>query len=336
MLPCILGLSGPDLTPGERAFFADAEPAGFILFARNCVDPVQLRRLTGDLRDLTGRSDLPILVDQEGGRVVRLKPPHWPSFPPAARFGELYARAPISGMEAARANAQAIGTVLRDAGITIAAMPTLDLAYEGAHHIVGDRAFSADPVHAASLGRAALDGLADAGVAGIIKHMPGHGRAATDSHEELPVVTASAEALEADLVPFRRLASRARIGMTAHIVYPAWDADRPATLSPTVIAEVIRGRIGFDGLLLSDDITMGALEGSAADHGVAALAAGCDIVLHCSGNLVEARALAAALPALTEGAQARLAAALPDSAEAFSPPLEALLAKRDALLSHVD
>lgn len=332
MLPCILGLSGPDLTRHERAFFAEAAPAGFILFARNCIDPDQLRRLTDTLRDLTGRADLPILVDQEGGRVARLGPPHWPTFPPQARFGDLYAKAPISGMEAARVNAEAIGHVLREAGINVAALPLLDLTHPEGHNIVGDRAFGADPLHVASLGRAVLDGLAAAGVAGIIKHMPGHGRAEADSHGELPVVAASAEELEADLFPFRRLADRARIGMTAHVVYAAWDDQRPATLSPMVIADVIRGRIGFDGLLLSDDICMGALSGPMAERGCAALAAGCDLVLHCSGVLEEAIALAEAMPEMAATAMERLIAAMPPPPQA-SLPLADRLAKRDALLA---
>ena len=332
MLPCILGLAGPDLTPDERALFREAQPAGFVLFRRNCPNPVQLRRLTDDLRALTGRDDLLILIDQEGGRVTRLGPPHWPSFPAQARFGELYQRAPISGMEAARANAAAIGTVLREAGITVTCLPLLDLHQAGASDIVGDRAFGGDPLQVASLGRAVLDGLAEAGVAGIIKHMPGHGRARADSHHELPVVNASEGELEQDLLPFQRLARRASIGMTAHIVYRAWDADHPATLSPKVIAEIIRGRISFQGLLLSDDIAMAALAGPLPDRAAAALQAGCDLILHCSGELADARDLLASLPELTAEAHKRLSAALPPAA-ADPPPLAPLLAKRDALLA---
>jgi beta-N-acetylhexosaminidase len=333
MLPCILGLSGPALTRDERAFFRDAEPAGFLLFRRNCLEPAQLRALTDDLRDLTGRGDLPILIDQEGGRCSRLGPPHWPAFPAQWRFAELFERAPISALEAARVNALAIALVLGEAGINVACAPVLDLRHPGAHPVVGERALGSDPVQVAALGRMVLDGLTAGGVAGIVKHMPGHGRARADSHFELPVVEASAEALEADLAPFRKLAGRARIGMTAHIVYCAFDPDRPATLSPTVIGEVIRGRIDFDGLLLSDDIVMEALAGSLAERAQGALAAGCDLVLHGSGVLEEARQVAQALPPTGEAALARLGRAIPLPPPADHPPLADLLAKRDALLA---
>jgi beta-N-acetylhexosaminidase len=333
MLPLILGLSGLELTPDERAFFREAEPAGFILFGRNVRDPAQLRALTDDLRSLTGRDGLPILIDQEGGRVARLGPPHWPAFPPQARFGELYRRAPISGMEAARVNAAAIGAVLAQAGINVACLPLLDLAHDEGHGIVGDRAFGADPLEVASLGRAVLDGLAEAGVAGVIKHMPGHGRARADSHAELPTVTASADELADDLFPFARLAPRARIGMTAHVVYSGLDPQQPATLSAKVIGEVIRGEIGFDGLLLSDDIGMGALSGPIGERGRAALAAGCDLILHCTGDLSEGRMLAGELPLITAVARERLARAIPPLGAETRPKLDALLAKRDGLLA---
>jgi beta-N-acetylhexosaminidase len=333
MLPLILGLSGLTLTKDERAFLREANPAGFILFGRNVEAPAQLRALTDALRDLLGR-DLPILIDQEGGRVARLKPPHWPAFPPAAAFGALYRCAPISGMEAARVNAAAIGAVLAEAGINVDCAPSLDLAVEGADAVIGDRALGSDPLQVAALGRMVLDGLAEAGVAGVIKHMPGHGRAGADSHKALPVVDAPAEALEDDLAPFAKLAARAKWGMTAHIRYPAWDGERPATLSPTIIADVIRGRIGFEGLLLTDDITMSALEGSMGARASAALAAGCDLVLHCSGDIEEAQQIAPALPAADPTLSARIAAALPPAL--MQPPdLAALLAKRDALLAQV-
>jgi len=288
-------------------------------------------RLTDDLRTLAGNADLPILIDQEGGRVCRLGPPLWPSFPAAARFGDLYRLAPISGMEAARVNAAAAGTVLRQAGINVACSPLLDLRHPDQSDVVGDRAFGADPLAVASLGRAVLDGLAEAGVTGIIKHMPGHGRARTDSHWALPVVEASEEELGEDLIPFQRLAGRARIGMTAHIVYRAWDGERPATLSPLVIDQVIRRRIGFDGLLISDDILMAALTGPVEQRALAPLAAGCDLVLHGSGDLAEAHRLFASLPAMTAAASERLSRAVPGP-QAGEQPLEQLLAKRDALL----
>ena len=223
-------------------------------------EPGAALRLTDSLRDLTGARDLPILIDQEGGRVARMRPPEWPAFPAAERFARLYQAAPSSAIEAVRSNARALGLMLRSCGINVDALPLLDVRQEGASDIIGDRALGSEPMQVAALGRAVLDGLASAGVVGIVKHMPGHGRALVDSHKELPVVTASAEELEIDLEPFERLAS-APMGMTAHVVYTAWDAERPASLSPTVIRDIIRERIGFDGFLMSDDIGMEALAG---------------------------------------------------------------------------
>ncbi|HWT11510.1 MAG TPA: glycoside hydrolase family 3 N-terminal domain-containing protein, partial [Allosphingosinicella sp.] len=205
MLPAFLGLAGERLDPDERAFLREAQPAGFILFARNCRDRGQLRRLTDDLRELAGRADLPILIDQEGGRVARLGPPDWPEFPAAWRFAELYRKAPISAIEAARVNAQAIAVTLAEVGINVDCLPLLDVRREGAHDVIGDRALGAEPMQVAALGRAVLDGLEAGGVCGVVKHMPGHGRAAADSHVELPVVEASAQELESDVAPFRAL-----------------------------------------------------------------------------------------------------------------------------------
>ncbi len=334
MLPAILGLSGETLTEGERAFFRDADPAGFILFARNVRDRGQLGALTDSLRALSGRADLPILVDQEGGRVVRLKPPLWPEFPAQGRFASLYEKAPISAIEAARVNAQAIAVTLADVGINVDCLPLLDVAQEGAHDIIGDRALGGEPLRVAALGRAVLDGLAAGGVCGVVKHIPGHGRAGADSHEELPVVDASADELEIDLAPFRALRD-APMAMTAHVLYPAWDSERCATLSPTVIGEVIRGEIGFDGLLMSDDLTMKALSGTPADHAAAAIAAGCDVALHCSGVPAENEAIAGALGAMSEAARARLERAMAGVAgKASAQSYEALAAKRDALLAY--
>jgi beta-N-acetylhexosaminidase len=334
MLPLILGLSGFELTPAEHALFKEAQPAGFILFGRNICDRAQLRALTDSLRALTGRTDLPILIDQEGGRVSRLGLPDWPDFPAPGRFAALYGLAPISGLEAARVNALATALMLREVGVNVNCAPALDLLHPGAHPVIGDRALGESPAQVAALGRMVLDGLAQGGVAGVIKHMPGHGRAQADSHDALPIVAASAEALQADLAPFRRLAARARIGMTAHLLYPAWDAERPATQSPVVINDVIRGAIGFDGLLLSDDIAMGALRGAVEERAPTALAAGIDLVLHCSGDLRDAERLAGTLPPIAAGAAARLAHALPPAPE-DTPPLAALLAKREALLSRL-
>jgi len=331
MLPAIFGLSGPTLGDDERAFFRAADPAGYILFARNIVDPRQLRALTDDLRDLSGRADLPILIDQEGGRVVRMGPPHWPAFPAPARFAELYARAPMSAIEAARVNAQALALMLAEAGINVNCLPVLDLAHAGAHDIVGDRALGSDPMQVAALGRALLDGLAAGGCAGVMKHIPGHGRARADSHETLPVVDAPPEELEADLAPFRTCRA-APMAMSAHILYPAWDAERPATLSPTIIGEVIRGRIGFQGLLMSDDLAMKALDAPLASRARGAIAAGCDLVLHCTGRIEENEAIAEALGEIGAEARARLDRATA-GAGAGEGDFAALVAKREALLA---
>jgi beta-N-acetylhexosaminidase len=305
MQAAIYGLEGLELTADERGFFRDADPAGFILFRRNCADRDQLRRLTDSLRDLSGRDDVPILIDQEGGRVARMRPPEWPAFPAAERFATLYRTAPASAIEAARANARALGAMLRTAGINVNALPLLDVRQEGASDIIGDRALGAEPMQVAALGRAVLDGMASAGVVGIIKHMPGHGRALVDSHEELPIVTASADELETDLEPFERL-SKAPMGITAHVVYTAWDSERPASLSPIVIRDIIRERIGFDGWLMSDDLGMEALKGDFASRAAGVIAAGCDVALHCSGKMDEMVAVASAVPAMDAIGEDRL------------------------------
>ncbi|HWW64776.1 MAG TPA: beta-N-acetylhexosaminidase [Sphingomonadaceae bacterium] len=334
MTPLFLGLSGPALTDAETRFFRGIDPAGFILFKRNCVDPAQLRALTDALRDLAGRADVPILIDQEGGRVARMAPPLWPAFPKAAAFDALYEVAPASAIEAARANAQAIATMLREAGINVDCLPLLDVRDREGHDIIGDRAFGFEPMRVSALGRATIEGLRAGGVVGVVKHIPGHGRARADSHVELPVVEASAEELERDLEPFIRLAA-APMAMTAHVVYPAWDAARCASLSPVVIGDIIRGRIGFDGLLMSDDLGMSALAGGFAERAAGVLAAGCDIALHCSGDMAEMEAVAGAVGAIGAEARARLdramasAAAPPDGA-----PFDALVATRDALLAY--
>jgi beta-N-acetylhexosaminidase len=326
---------GLELTRDERRFFKDADPAGFILFRRNCETPEQLQRLTDSLRDLTGRADLPILIDQEGGRVARMRPPVWPAFPAAERFATLYQAAPSSAIEAVRSNARALALMLRSCGINVDALPLLDVRQEGATDIIGDRALGNEPMQVAALGRAVLDGLGSAGVVGIIKHMPGHGRALVDSHKELPVVTATADELETDLEPFERLAS-APMGMTAHVVYTAWDPDRPASLSPGVIGEIIRGRIGFDGFLRSDDIGMEALAGDFGSRAAGVVAAGCDAALHCSGKMDEMIAVAEAAPQLSPEGEARLARAMAATMlDDDGPNMAEALAKRDQLLALV-
>jgi beta-N-acetylhexosaminidase len=333
MLPAILGLSGPALTADELAFCKAADPAGFILFARNCENRGQLRALTDSLRALSGRDDLPILIDQEGGRVARLRPPQWPEFPAQWRFAELYEKAPISAIEAARVNAQAIGLILAEVGINVDCLPLLDVRQEGAHDIIGDRALGAEPLRVAALGRAVLDGLEAGGCLGVLKHIPGHGRARADSHAELPAIEASAGELALDLAPFRALHD-APMAMVAHILYPAWDAERPASVSPTVIGDVIRGEIGFDGLLMSDDLAMAALSGTAGERAQAAIAAGCDLVLHCSGEMADNEQAAVALGEIGGRARERLEGAMVRTNKPARQSCEALVAKRDALLAY--
>lgn len=326
---------GFELTADERAFFRDAEPAAIILFRRNCESQEQLLRLTDSLRDLTGRNDLPILIDQEGGRVARMRPPVWPAFPAAEKFDLLYQAAPSSAIEAVRSNARALGIMLQSVGINVDALPLLDVRQPGATDIIGDRALGSNPMQVSALGRAVLDGLSSAGVLGIIKHMPGHGRALVDSHKELPVVNASAEELETDLEPFERLAW-APMGMTAHVVYTAWDPDHPASLSPTIIGDIIRGRIGFDGWLMSDDIGMEALEGDFGSRAAGVVAAGCDAALHCSGKMEEMVAVAASVPQMSPEGESRLARAMASTMlEHDHIDLAEEIAKRDQLLALV-
>jgi beta-N-acetylhexosaminidase len=332
MTPLFLGLSGPVLTADEIALFRQCDPAGYILFARNCIDPDQMLALTDSLRSLAQR-DLPILIDQEGGRVARMKPPVWAEFPPAARFGALYDVAPVTAIEAARLNALILALILRDAGVTVDCLPLLDVRAPGGHDIIGDRSYGSEPMRVAALGKATLDGLRAGGVIGVVKHIPGHGRATVDSHLGLPVVTATREELQVDFEPFRSL-NTAPMAMTAHIVYSAIDADRCATLSPAVIGDTIRGAIGFDGLLMSDDLGMKALGGSFAARTRDCLAAGCDIALHCSGDIAEMREVVAAAGAITPEATTRLNAAL---LWATTPPdmdVAMLTAQRDELLAH--
>jgi beta-N-acetylhexosaminidase len=283
MKPVIFGIAGLALTPDERAFFAEADPAGYILFKRNIRDREQVRALTDALRDLSGRADLPILIDQEGGRVARMGPPEWPAFPGGPAFAALYETAPMSAIQAMRANGQALGLMLAEVGISVDCAPIIDVAQPDTTEAITCRAYGAEPMQVAALGRAMLEGLAAGGVVGVVKHMPGHGRARVDSHHLLPTVTADAAALEVDLEPFRTLA-QAPMGMTSHIVFEAWDRDRPATLSPIVIEQVIRGAIGFDGLLMTDDIDMKALSGTAGEKAAGAIAAGCDLVHPIAGR----------------------------------------------------
>ena len=286
-LAAILGCAGPELTAAEAAFFRAQDPLGFIVFARNLIDPDQVRRLTADLRASIGRPDAPILVDQEGGRVARLKAPHWRHPPAADRFGAIAGQDRTRAAQAVRLNHELMAGELRSLGLNVDCAPLVDVRAVGAHDIIGDRAFGTDPYLVADLGRAAAEGLMAGGVMPIIKHIPGHGRSAVDSHFDLPRVDTDFDTLaETDFVPFRAL-NDIPWAMTAHIVYTALDATLPATLSPTVIAEVIRGEIGFAGLLLSDDLSMKALKGGLDELAQASLEAGCDVVLHCNGDMAE-------------------------------------------------
>ncbi len=333
MVPAIFGLSGLTLSAEERAFFRDSNPAGYIIFGRNVESREQLRALTDELRALHGRDDVLICIDQEGGRVSRMKPPVWPAYPAGEAFDRLYDIAPASAIEAARANAHALGLDLAEVGITVDCLPLLDVRQPGAHDVIGDRALGQEPMRVAALGRAVLDGLARAGVVGTVKHIPGHGRTMCDSHKDLPTVTESAEELELDIAPFRTLAD-APIAMTAHIVYTAWDAENPATQSPFVINEIIRKRIGFGGLLLSDDLDMEALSGTIPERAERAVAAGCDVALNCWARMDDMVGIATRLPTITEEGAVRLARAMASAADTVRDGDHAtLLARRDTLLA---
>ena len=334
MQAAIYGLLGASLTAEERDFFRDSDPAGYILFRRNCVDKAQVRALTDDLRSIHGRDDLPILIDQEGGRVARMQPPVWPAFPPGQRFADLYKVAPMSAIEAAQVNAQAVAVVLAEVGINVNCLPLLDVRQPGAHDIIGDRALGSEPMQVAALGRAVLDGMRAAGVVGVVKHMPGHGRSMCDSHVELPIVTASEEELEVDLEPFRSL-NGAPMGMTAHVVYTAWDPANCGSLSSIVIGDVIRTRIGFDGFLMSDDLGMHALTGGFDERARKVVEAGCDAALHCSGIMEEMVAVANGVEQLSQKGRERLEKAMATvAAPGEGKPYEELAAKRDALLAY--
>ncbi|MCM8557552.1 beta-N-acetylhexosaminidase [Sphingomicrobium sediminis] len=333
MQAVIYGMSGLTLTDEETRFFKDANPAGYILFGRNVEDMEQLRGLTDSLKSLHGRDDLPILIDQEGGRVARMRPPEFPEFPAMGKFAKLYDIAPSSAIEAARANARAIGLMLAEAGITVDALPVLDVLQQGADEIVGDRSLGAEPMQVAALGRAVIEGLHSAGVVSIIKHIPGHGRAMVDSHKDRPVVQAIGPDLDLDLAPFESL-SWAPMAMVAHIVYTAWDPDHIATQSPTVIGDIIRGRIGFDGWLMSDDLNMAAMEGSMAERAQGVIEAGCDVALHCSGKMDEMVDVAKVVPDMHRLSCERMDRAMAIRADAGDPlDLAAALEKRDQLLA---
>ena len=326
----IVGIAGPVLSAGEAGVFRAFPPAGVILFARNIQNPEQLAALIGALRQVLP-AEADIMVDQEGGRVARLRPPHWPAHPPAAALGRLFDANPARGLRVAWLTGALIGLDCRAAGFTIAATPVLDLAVPGAHHVIGDRAYAEHPVTVARLGRAVANGVLAAGVLPVGKHAPGHGRAHVDSHLALPTVEQAD--LSADIRPFALNADLPWM-MTAHIVYPALDPALPATLSPTVIGATIRGRIGFEGVLVTDDLAMKALSGTPPDLASRALAAGCDIALYCSGEQVPTRALLRQCPPLTPAAQRRLAAGRTAAAtRRLTLDRTALAGERDRLLA---
>ncbi len=294
----ISGCAGASLSDDERAFFSQARPCGLILFARNCASPEQLRALTASFKDTVESDEVLVLIDQEGGRVQRLGAPRWRQMPPARAYGLLYADNPEAAKAAAWAGARLIAGELRDAGINVNCAPVLDVPSRGAHGIIGDRAYSTDPEVVSALGRAVVEGYLSGGVLPVIKHVPGHGRAKVDSHLSLPRIDATeAELAEVDFRPFQALRD-APLAMTAHVLLPCFDDRRPASVSPVIMSEVIRDRIGLKGLVMSDDISMQALGGPMADRAGAVIAAGCDVALHCSGDLAEMREVAKRVPPL--------------------------------------
>lgn len=305
----ITGISGPALTGEERAFLREAEPWGFILFRRNVESPATLRNLVDEVRTTLGRA-APALIDQEGGRVQRLGPPHWPAYPPGAAYGAIYDRDREAGLAAARLGARLIAGDLAALGIDVDCLPIADVPVAGADPVVGDRAYGNEPAKVAAIAGAIADGLAEGGVLPVLKHIPGHGRAGADSHQKLPVVGASRAELEmTDFAAFRPLVALP-LAMTAHVVFTAIDPVAPATISATIVGDVIRESIGFRGLLMTDDISMGALSGSVGERTRAAIAAGCDVVLHCNGEMAEMAAVAAEAPLLSGESLRRAAAAL--------------------------
>jgi beta-N-acetylhexosaminidase len=331
-LAAILGCAGPRLSEAERALFRAARPVGFILFGRNVETPGQVTDLVAELRDLAGRPDTLVLIDQEGGRVRRLGPPHWRAAPPQGVFAALHGRDQAAAREAVWLNTRLIADDLARLGINVDCLPLLDVADPMGHDVIGDRAFGSDPGIVAELGRVCADALLEGGVLPVIKHLPGHGRARVDSHEALPVVDAPRDLLEAvDFEPFRAL-SDAALGMTAHVVYTAIDPERAATVSPVVVRDVIRSHMHYDGLLMTDDISMKALNDDFATRSARSLEAGCDVVLHCNGDLSEMRAVVDGCRSLDAEGQARLARAH----AALRPPApfdaEAALARLEELM----
>ncbi len=302
----IFGCETHSLTDWEKGFFSEINPYGFILFARNCNTPEQIKNLISELRELSGRDDLPVLVDQEGGRVARLRPPHWRRTPPAAIFGQLYEVSPEKGLRAAYLNSCLISQELNSLGFTADCAPVLDLTIPGAHEIVGDRSYGATPEQVAAIGRSVSQGFLDSGIMPVIKHLPGHGRAMVDSHKELPRVdTPKSDLSSSDFEAFR-LMNDAPWGMTAHVIYEDIDPDNIATVSEKVIQKIIRGEIGFKGILLSDDLSMKAMHGTYEERARTSLQSGCDLALHCNGDQIEMQAVAKGLIKIHESKHTQL------------------------------
>ncbi len=315
----ICGAQGVALSADERQFLRRHQPWGLILFRRNIGAPADVAALTRSFREIVGRPDAPVLIDQEGGRVQRMGPPHWPKYPAAARFARVEGRDLENQVELAQISARLMALDLAEVGVNVDCLPVLDVPAPGGHAVIGDRAYADDPAIVARFGRAVANGLLQSGVLPVIKHVPGHGRAGVDSHLELPVVTADRASLEAsDFAPFRALRDLP-MAMTAHVVYSALDPLRPATTSKIVVDAIIRGAIGFDGLLMSDDLSMQALGGGFAERAAAAFAAGIDIALHCNGDLGEADAVASAAPVLAGRSGERALAALARLVAAQTP-----------------
>lgn len=333
MTPAVFGMSGLRLTADERAFFKESDPSGYIIFGRNIESKTQLRALTDELRTIHGRNDLAILIDQEGGRVQRMTEPIWPKFPAGEVFDKLYEIAPATAIEAARLNAQALAVSLNEVGITVDCLPLLDVRQPDANNVIGDRALGSEPMRVAALGRAILDGLQKGGVVGVVKHMPGHGRTSVDTHKSLPTVTASDEELEMDLQPFKTLKD-APMGMTGHLLFTEWDADTPSTLSEAIIEGIIRDRVGFDGLLYTDDLDMEALSGTVPERAERAQKAGCDIALNCWAKMDDMVGIVEKLEPMSVKTAQRLGDAMATiSGPADGPEFAELVNKRDELMA---
>src|SRR5471032_377566 len=330
---CITGVSGPELSATEREFIRAQRPWGFILFKRNIETPEQVAHLVQELRKTVGEPDAPVLIDQEGGRVQRLGPPHWPAYPPGAVFGTLYDIDRALGLSAARLSARLIAADLIDLGVTVDCLPLADVPVAGADSVIGNRAYGTEPAKVAAIARAVTEGLEQGGILPVLKHIPGHGRATADTHFRLHEVGISKAELErTDFAAFQPLADMP-MAMTAHVVFSALDPAQPATTSATIIEQVIRGVIGFQGLLMSDDVSMNALSGSIAERTRAIVAAGCDMVLHCNGKLDEMREVADETPELSGKALQRARRALASRKAPQSFDRVAARAELDALIA---